>query len=102
MSPMSMTLEGVLALLLLACLFYCWRLDRRLSALRNGQDGIRAAAAELNAAVVQAESAIKTLRVTAAESGRELGERIEDARILSNRLGAMARVAEPARAARRP
>ena len=93
MSPMTMALEGLLAVLLAACLFYCWRLDRKLSALRSGQDGIRAAAAELNAAVMQAEQAVKALRATAAESGRDLQARIEDARVLSNRLGGAARQA---------
>ena len=44
MSPITLVLESALGILLAACLFYCWRLDRKLSALRNGQDGIRAAA----------------------------------------------------------
>ncbi|MBI1252297.1 MAG: hypothetical protein GC189_12595 [Alphaproteobacteria bacterium] len=101
MSPMSMALEGVLALLLAACLFYCWRLDQKLSALRNGQDGIRAAAAELNLAVTQANDAVKALRLTSAEAGRALQDRIDDARILSERLGARAAAPEPTRAGRR-
>ena len=43
MSPITLGIEIVLALMLAACLFYFWRLDQKLSALRNGQDGIRAA-----------------------------------------------------------
>lgn len=80
MSPISLVLELALAALLVACLFYCWRLDRKLSALRKGEAGIRAAAAELSQAVAQADIAIKTLRVTAQESGRDLQARIDAAR----------------------
>ncbi|MBL8551860.1 MAG: hypothetical protein JNJ73_17870 [Hyphomonadaceae bacterium] len=87
MSPMAMTLEIFLAALMCACLFYCWRLERRLNALRNGQDGIRAAAAELTRSVAQAEQAVRALRSTANESGRDLQSRIETARALAERLG---------------
>jgi len=87
MSPMSMALEAVLAVLLAACLFYCWRLDRRLSALRNGQDGLRAAAKELSETVAQAEVAVRGLRATANDAGRDLQARIDEAKTLAERLG---------------
>ncbi|MET0182640.1 MAG: DUF6468 domain-containing protein [Caulobacterales bacterium] len=87
MSPITIGLESLLVLLLGACLFYCWRLERKLSALRNGQDGVRAAAAELVQATKQAEAAVRTLRVTAQDTGRDLQARIDDARSLSDRLG---------------
>ncbi|MBI1186318.1 MAG: hypothetical protein GC206_03165 [Alphaproteobacteria bacterium] len=87
MSPMTMALEGLLALLLAACLLYCWRLDRKLAALRNGQDGVREAAGELLQAVAQAENAVRTLRATAQDAGRDLQARIDTARSLSDRLG---------------
>lgn len=87
MSPIELALEGALAVLLAACLFYCWRLDRRLAALRSGQDGIRAAAAELNGSVAAAEKAIRALRLTAQESGADLQARIDTAHQISERLG---------------
>lgn len=87
MSPVALVLEGVLAIMLAACLFYFWRLDRKLNALRTGQDGIRAAAAELVQATTQAEAAIRTLKITAAEAGRDLQGRINDARTTADRLG---------------
>jgi hypothetical protein len=87
MSPVTLILESVLALMLGACLFYFWRLDRKLNALRTGQDGIRAAAAELVQATTQAEAAIRTLKLTASEAGRDLQARINDARTTSDRLG---------------
>jgi hypothetical protein len=87
MSPISLVLEGVLAIMLGACLFYFWRLDRKLAALRSGQDGIRSAAAELVQATAAAEAAVKALRVTALDTGRDLQARINDARATADRLG---------------
>ena len=87
MSPIALVLESVLAIMLGACLFYFWRLDRKLNALRTGQDGIRAAAAELVQATTQAEQAIRALKLTATETGRDLQARINDARATADRLG---------------
>lgn len=87
MSPMSLALEGLLACLLVACLFYCWRLDQRLNALRKGQDGLREAARELSETVAQAEAAIRGLRATANDAGRDLQARIDEAKALAERLG---------------
>jgi hypothetical protein len=93
---MSTILEVTLAVLLLACLFYCWRLDRKLSALRNSEQGIRTAAAELNAAVLQADAAIKALRVVAQESGRDLQPRADVPRTPQERAS-LTRSVDPAR-----
>ncbi len=87
MNPITFALEGMLAVLLAACLFYFWRLDRKLSALRNGQDGVRAAAAELAQATAQAEMAVRAMRTTAQDAGRDLQARINDARATADRLG---------------
>ncbi len=87
MSPISLVLEAVLAALLAACLFYCWRLDRQLSALRSGGDGMRAAARELNQAAAQAETAVRQLRGASEEAGRDLQARIDAAKAIADRLG---------------
>lgn len=87
MSPITLVIEGVLALMLAACLFYFWRLDKRLQALRSGQDGVLRAAAELAQATAQAEAAVRSLRATAQEAGRDLQSRINDARATTDRLG---------------
>lgn len=101
MSPITLILETTLALLLGACLFYCWRLDRKLGALRAGQDGIREAARELNASVAAAEAAIKNLRLTAHEAGRDLQARIDTAGAIADKLGvALGRVRSVADIAR--
>jgi hypothetical protein len=87
MSPITLTLESLLAVLLAACLYYFWRLDRKLSALRTGQDGVRAAAEELAQATASAEAAVRTMRASAADAGRDLQARINDARATAERLG---------------
>ena len=87
MSPITLILESALGILLAACLFYCWRLDRKLSALRSGQDGIREAARELNACVAAAEAAVRNLSQAAHEAGRDLQGRIDTAGALAEKLG---------------
>jgi hypothetical protein len=87
MSPITLVIEVVLALMLAICLFYFWRLDQKLNALRTGQDGALRAAAELAQATAQAEAAVRAMRVTAQEAGRDLQARINDARATADRLG---------------
>lgn len=87
MSPIALGIEIVLALMLGACLVFFWRLDRKLAALRSGQDGIRAAAAELAEATARADAAVRALRATAQEAGRDLQSRIDTARATADRLG---------------
>ena len=87
MSPVTLAIEGVLALMLAVCLFYFWRLDKKLSALRTGQDGALRAAAELAQATAQAETAVRAMRATAQDAGRDLQARIDDARSTADRLG---------------
>jgi len=79
MSPITLAIEVVLAVMLAACLYYFWRLDRRLAALRNGQDGVLAAAAELAQATAQAEQAVRALRAASQDAGRDLQARIDTA-----------------------
>lgn len=87
MSPITLAIEVVLALMLAACLYYFWRLDKRLIALRSGQDGALKAAAELAQATAQAEAAVRAMRATAQDAGRDLQARIEQARATADRLG---------------
>lgn len=87
MSPITLVMEGLLAIMLAACLFYFWRLDQKLTALRTGQDGALRAAAELAQATSQAEAAVRAMRSTAQDAGRDLQARINDARATADRLG---------------
>ena len=85
-----------LALLLVAIL--CLRLDAKLNALRQGKDGVAAAAEQLSHAVSQADAAIKALRAHSEDATASLQERIVEAQNISNGLkflSAAARALEP-------
>jgi hypothetical protein len=81
--PVSTLFEVFLAVLLIVAIVLFWRLERRLSAFRKSQDAMTAAARELNEAVNQAEGAIRGLRKTADEVGRDLQSRIDEARAVA-------------------
>ncbi|MDQ7017863.1 MAG: DUF6468 domain-containing protein [Robiginitomaculum sp.] len=95
---LALGFEILLAFLLLVTVFYCWRLDRRLNALRNGQDGMREAVTDLIKATSQAEACIQGLRDTAGQSSVELDARITKAQKLAadlQRLSRQSRLTSP-------
>lgn len=80
----SILLDGALALLLVIAILYCWRLDIRLKNLRSGKDGMLQAAKELQSAVADAEKAIGMLRQSSDAAGRDLQNKIDQARAAAN------------------
>ncbi|HYC99404.1 DUF6468 domain-containing protein [Brevundimonas sp.] len=98
----GMILDGVLMLLLVAALGYGVRLERKLTALREGQQAFASAVTELNAAAGRAEAALASLRASGQETDL-LHDRIVKAREVKAQLEALiARgpaVAAPAREA---
>jgi hypothetical protein len=86
MSMLSLAFEAVVALALVAAAILCWRLDRRLSALKSGQDGVRQAVIELAEATARAQASVRELRQTSEEAGRELGAKIGAARAVADEL----------------
>lgn len=89
MSMLSLTFEAVVALALVAAAILCWRLDRRLSALKSGQDGVRQAVIELAEATARAQASIRDLRQTSEEAGRDLEARILAARAVADELNVL-------------
>lgn len=83
-SLFSMTLEVLVACLLVIAIAYCWRLDGKLKALRNGSNRMLDAARELQSSVVHAENAVTALRRAAEASGRELQAKIDEARAVAS------------------
>lgn len=96
----GLILDGVLMLLLVAALGYGVRLERKLTALREGQQAFASAVTELNAAAGRAEAALASLRASGQETDL-LHDRIIKAREVKAQLESLiARgpaVAEPAR-----
>jgi len=110
MGPLvSLVLEGLVVLLLGVTIFYCLLLDRRLRALRSGQDGLRQVIEGLDAATARAQHSIRELRKAGDEVSENLGGNIAKARSLADELELMidsgerlAARLEGGRASRRP
>ena len=84
----GMILDGVLMLLLVAALGYGVRLEKKLSALRAGQQAFATAVTELNAAAGRAEAALASLRASGQETDL-LHDRIIKAREVKAQLEAL-------------
>ncbi len=83
---LSLILELALCFLLAATLVYCIMLERRLAAVRNGQDGLKTMIGELNAAISGAGASLRALKSAAASAAETLDERLKRARLLADEL----------------
>lgn len=86
MSLAAFVFEALIGLLLVGAAIMCWRVDRRLKALRDGQDGLRETVAALNDAVDRARAGLAALDRASRESGEVLEARIREARALADEL----------------
>jgi hypothetical protein len=87
--PITLIIEIILSGLLLATVAYCAVLERKLSALRKGQDGLKETIGELNNAITSAGISMRTLRTTADDAGKNLQEQIGKARSMIDELALM-------------
>ena len=83
---LATALELLLSVLLAATLVYCIVLERRLAAVRKGQDGLKKMIGELNAAIAGAGASLRALKSAAADAAETLDERLKRARALSDEL----------------
>jgi len=110
MSPISLTLDLLLMLLLMAALGFGWRLERRLKGLRESHAEFAGAVADLDRAAQRAEVGLAQLRQATDEAVDLLAGRIEKARELTAKLekltdeasAASLRPANPSPAGSRP
>jgi len=86
MSPISIGLNLLLAVLLGLTLWLGWRLNRRLTALRDGHVQFTAAVADLDRAAARAERGLAEIRAASDETLELLLSRIEKGRELALRL----------------
>ncbi len=86
MNLISLSMNLLLAGLLLAALVMGWRLNRRLKALRDSHEGFAAAVADLNTAAARAEQGLSDLRAATDEAVDLLADRIEKGRNLAGKL----------------
>lgn len=82
----STVIDGVVIALLAATIFYAFRLERKLDAMRKAQSALVDVIKELNTAAARAESGIQGLKAAAESSGQSLEDHIKRARSLSHEL----------------
>lgn len=83
---LSLFVEIAMSALLAVTLVYCAILERRLTMLRKGQDGLKQTIGELNGAIVSAATCMRALKDSAATAGDALDERLGRARGLADEL----------------
>lgn len=86
MTLAGLVFEGVVAALLIVAAVLCWRVDRRLSALRSGQDGVARSIAALAQATQRAEASVAALKAAQSDAGAELEREITRAEEAAARL----------------
>jgi len=85
----GMILEILVAVLLVVTVVYCAILDRRLNALRSGQDGLKAIIEGLDGATKRAQASIGELRGAAEATGLALTAHTAKGRALADELQIM-------------
>jgi len=84
--PLGLLLDGVLALLLLATIFYCFTLNRRLGAIRDAGDQMKNSVGLFSTATEQAKAGIIALKVAAQDDGQKLQDAVNMARVMRDEL----------------
>ena len=90
---LGLILEGLVGILLVVTVVYCAILDRRLRALRDGQDGLKAIIDGLDAATLRAQTGVAELRVSGETVSAKLSEQVGKARSLADELEIMVEAA---------
>jgi hypothetical protein len=82
-------IELALDVLLAATLCYCVILERRLAAVRKGQEGLKTHIGELNMAIAGAGASLRALKSAAGEAAQTLDERLKRARLHIDELSVL-------------
>jgi len=82
-------LELALEVLLAFTLGYCVVLERRLAAVRKGQEGLKRHIGELNMAIAGAGASLRALKTAAGEAAHTLDERLKRARLHIDELSVL-------------
>ena len=83
----SLLIDGVLAVLLVAVIFVCFFVYRRLGTIKEGQAELRILVDQLNNAVVEAQRSVANLKQSAAEVEGRLQIETRKASSLADELG---------------
>jgi Sec-independent protein translocase protein TatA len=82
-------MELALEVLLAFTLAYCVILERRLAAVRKGQEGLSRTIGELNMAISGAGASLRALKSAAGEAAQTLDERLKRARLHIDELSVL-------------
>jgi Domain of unknown function (DUF6468) len=88
-TQMTFYLELALEVLLAFTLGYCVILERRLAAVRKGQEGLKRHIGELNMAIAGAGASLRALKSAAGEAAQTLDERLKRARLHIDELSVL-------------
>jgi len=84
--PAGLLLDGILAVLLLATVVYCYILNRRLGNIRAAGDQMKDLVGKFSTATEQAQAGIAALRQAAENDGQKLQDAMEMARVMRDEL----------------
>jgi len=90
----TLVIDALLAGLLAATLAACILLERRLKALRDGQDGLKQTIGTLNGALAASSASLAALRSAAREADEALGQRVVRARALTDEMDVLVSTGE--------
>jgi hypothetical protein len=86
---LSLVVELALSVLLTATIIYCAILERRLTMLRKGQDGLKQTFGELNTAIISAGTAMRALKDSTVSAADALDDRLSRARGMADELSVL-------------
>ena len=82
----TLVINAIVIVLLVATIFYAFKLERRLEGMRSAQASLGQVIRELNTAAARAEAGIQGLKATAQSSGSVLDEKIKLAKAVADEL----------------
>jgi Domain of unknown function (DUF6468) len=88
-TDLTFYMELALEVLLAFTLAYCVILERRLAAVRKGQEGLSRTIGELNMAISGAGASLRALKSAAGEAAQTLDERLKRARLHIDELSVL-------------
>jgi Domain of unknown function (DUF6468) len=86
---LTLFVEITLEILLAVTLCYCIVLERRLAAVRKGQESLSRTVGELNMAIAGAGASLRALKSAAGEAAQTLDERLKRARLHIDELSVL-------------
>lgn len=82
----NLFLDGIITILLVVTISYCWRLSKKIALLNESRHELNQFLENFNSAIFRAENNITQLKVLGGDADEKLCEHIQKARFLANDL----------------